>query len=98
MPMATKLGRVVIYHEELLPIKSLMIFWLRGCARSRFKLKTYLYHHRAYDHPFQTKKYLHYPRAYDHPTWEDGNLLRLAPVHKVTWRFDYIDLEVHVSN
>ena len=98
MPMATKLGRVVIYHEGLLPIKSLMTFWLRGCARSRFKLKTYLYNHRAYNHPFQTKKYLRYPRAYDHQTWEDGNLLRLAPVHKVTWRFDYMDLEDHMSN
>ena len=45
MCMATKLGRVVMYHEGFQPIK----LWLRVLSKSRDKLKVlYLHYHSAY--------------------------------------------------
>ena len=59
--MATKLGRMVTYLDNLdnlLPIKSnnLIITWI---CETRDKLKTF---------------YLHYHNAYDHKTWQGDDL------------------------
>ena len=40
--------------------------------------------------------YLHYQSACGHQIWEDGDLPWGA--HKVTWRFDHIVLQHHVTN
>ena len=44
MPMSTKLGRVVTFHEGLSRIKS------HGTLKSRGKLKTYLQYQSGYGH------------------------------------------------
>ena len=33
--------------------------------------------------------YLQYHSAYGHQTWQEGNLRKWAPAHKVTWLFDH---------
>ena len=50
--------------------------------RSRDKLKTY----------FQ------YQSAYDHQSRQDRNLSWWASAHKVTWSFDHVVLQDHVTN
>ena len=56
--MATKIGRLVSYHDWLLPIM-LLHLWLRGIPRSRDKLKSL---------------YIHYNNTYAHNTWQDDEL------------------------
>ena len=71
MPMATKLGRMVAYHDVLLPINSHGPS-IYGLARSRDKLKPL---------------YLYYHSASHHQTWWDGYLPCGFPAHKVIWLF-----------
>ena len=44
--MATKLGSMVTYLDEILP-QSKKVLASRGAAKSREKLKTYLQYHKA---------------------------------------------------
>ena len=81
MPIATKLGMLVIYHKRLLPIKShdpLIIWWCKIT--------------------WQTKTCLHYHGACGHQTWRDGNLSWWYLTHIITWHFDHLVLEDHVTN
>ena len=82
MPMATKLDRVVNYHEEFLPIKSHdpLITWSSVIT---WQTKTII---------------LRYHNAYGQQTWQDGGLFWGAPAHKVTWPFDYVILRNHMTN
>ena len=54
-----------------------------GLARSRDKLKPL---------------YLHYHIAYGHQNWQDDNLPSSIPAYKVTWPFDYVVLQDHMTN
>ena len=51
--------------------------------KSRDKLKTF---------------YLCYQSAYGHQTWQNCNLWWWAPIHKVTWHFEYVILKNYVTN
>ena len=51
-----------------------MTLWSLGLARTRYKLKLYLYYH----------------IAYGHKTWQNVNLNWMAPAHKVTWLLDHL--------
>ena len=102
---STKLDRVVTYHEEVPPINSLdplitwscnitwqtkiitplaglLPIWSHDFARSRDKL---------------TPLYLHCHSAFGHQTWQNGDLSRGAPNHKVTQRCDHVVLQSHVK-
>ena len=81
-PMATKLGRIVAYLKGLLP-KITQPFGLVVFARSRDKLKPL---------------YLHYYSAYDHQTWQGCDLPSGTPIFIVTWHFNYVVLQDHVTN
>ena len=64
-------------------LKGYMTIWSRGLARSREILKSL---------------YIHYYSAYGYQTWQDGNLPWWAPAYKVTWPFDHMVLQDHVTN
>ena len=80
--MASKLGSIVTYVEELLPIKSTDSL-SRGLARSRDSLKSL---------------YLHYHSTYDHQTWQAGDLPRRASIHNVSSHFGHVVLQDHLTN
>ena len=42
--------------------------------------------------------YLHYRSAYNHQTWQDGNFVWWASAYKVTWPFDEVFLQDHMTN
>lgn len=67
MPMTTKLDRLVIYVNDLLPVKSYdsLITWYFSISRDKLE-----------------QLYFHYHSVYDQ-TWEDGDLPRGPPTHKV---------------
>ena len=41
---------------------------------------------------------LYYQSGYDNQIWQDGNLPKWAPTHKVTWPFDHVVLPDHMTN
>ena len=44
------------------------------------------------------KLYLHFHIAYGHQTWQSGNLSYRAANNKVTWPFDHVVLQDHVTD
>ena len=78
VPMATKLGRMVAHLDSCYP-QSHMTLWSRDLARFSDKPKPL---------------YLHYHSANDLKTWQDVDLSRRAPSHKVTQRSDHVVLQV----
>ena len=90
-------GKLKQEHLEcsLQPLKTASLpewLWppkLAGCClthtflKSRDKLKTF---------------YLCYQSAYGHQTWQNCNLWWWAPIHKVTWHFEYVILKNYVTN
>ena len=86
LSMATKLDRVVTYHEGSDPWNH-MTLWSCCLARSRDKLNSN-----------ETQTELHYQSVSDHQTWYDGSSPWWAATHKVTWLFDHVVLQDHVTN
>ena len=81
--MDTKLGTMVIYVEELLPIELLNpLFTLY------FKMTW-----QNLNHYISTTAM---PMA-DHQTWQDGDFPWRSSTHKVIWPFDHVVLQVLVK-
>ena len=47
---------------------------------------------------WQAKTCLQCHSAYGHQIWQDGNLSWLALAHKITWYFNHLVLEDHLTN
>ena len=82
LPTATKLDSIVTYVEGPLA-KSHMTLWSSGLAKAHDKLKS---------------SYLHYHSTYSGQTYCNGDLPWVTPCHKVTWPFDHVVLQDHVTN
>ena len=91
LPIFTKFGRMLSYHEDLPLVKSydsLMkwsseITWQLTMNLTSTKRSMGTKFPRSRD---KTKPlYLHYHSAHDHQTWQDAELHRATATHKLTW-------------
>ena len=46
----------------------------------------------------QQTSYLNYHNAYGHQTWQGIDLSWGSPTNKITWPFDHVVLQYHVTN
>ena len=88
VPIATKLGRVVIQNEgfpHIRPHNTYVNTWLCCLLRSRDKSRTL---------------YLYFQNGYWHQTWHDGKLPWWITTHKVAWPwpFDHVVLWDYVRS
>ena len=81
VPMATKLDRMVTYHEELPPIKlhERLIKWY--CEITWQTKKLYLYYH----------------NTYGYQTWQPGDIPWKTPTLKGAWSLNHVVLWGHVT-